>query len=83
MTNRYELHHSTLFQGWVSFWNTESDKGKVIPYTYKTIKAAQAEINDFFKDIEDEINSGEREPDEGYDREEFRIYDNINKEYVG
>lgn len=80
MKYRYEVHTWTLCQGWINCWSVCAlDE---TPHTFKTIEAAQAELNEFLADIEAEINSGEREPEEGYDPEEFRIYDNVEEEYV-
>ncbi|GJL80239.1 MAG: hypothetical protein NPINA01_32280 [Nitrospinaceae bacterium] len=78
--HRYEVHTWTLCQGWVNCWTVTALEET--PHTFKTIEAAQAEIDEFFADIEDQINSGERASEEGYDPEEFRIYDNVKRQYV-
>jgi len=49
---------------------------------YQTIKTAQAEIDELFKDINGQIESGERAPDDAYDREDYRIFDTVKGEYV-
>ncbi len=82
MTNIYEVHTWTLCEGWVNGWTVTNEKGKEQPDTYPTIEAAQAEIDELFEDIKNEITSGERSPDDDYDREDYRIYDTENNEYV-
>lgn len=82
MTNIYEVHTWTLCEGWVNCWTVTNEKGKEQPDTYPTIEAAQAEIDELFEDIKNEITSGERSPDDDYDREDYRIYDTENNEYV-
>tara|TARA_B100000780_G_scaffold214702_1_gene154160 strand:+ start:1657 stop:1890 length:234 start_codon:yes stop_codon:yes gene_type:complete len=59
--------------GWDQWSHIEDENGDRLPDLYDTQEAAQAEIDDFFGDIEDQIRSGERQPDEGYDRDGFRI----------
>lgn len=59
--------------GWDQWGHTEDEDGDRLPDLYDTKEAAQAEIDDFFGDIEDQIRSGARQPDEGYDRDGFRI----------
>ena len=67
----------------VNCWMVTDEKGNEQPDTYPTIEAAQAEIDELFEDIENQIKSGERSPDDGFDREDYRIYDRENNEYVG
>ena len=76
----FEVQHYTLCDGWVNCW-TVYEEGDQIgkPQTFATEAEAQAEIDEFFADIEEQIASGEREPDEGYDRDDFRIVE-IGKE---
>lgn len=83
MTGKYEVHIWTLCEGWVNCWMVTDEKGNEQPDTYPTIEAAQAEIDELFEDIENEITSGERSPDDGFDREDYRIYDREKNEYVG
>lgn len=83
MTDIFEVHTWTLCDGWVNCWTVIDEKGNEQPDTYPTIEAAQAEIDDLFNDIENEITSGERSPDDGYNREDYRIYDRKNNEYIG
>ena len=74
MTNKYEVHTWTLCQGWINCW-TVTENGHEVPDTYPTIEAAQIEIDDMFDEIERQIKSGERGPDDGYNRDDYRIYD--------
>lgn len=67
---RYEVRHYTLCDGWINCWMLD-DK----PHAFATIEEAQAELDEFFEDIQAEIDAGDREPDEGYAREDFCIYD--------
>jgi hypothetical protein len=83
MTDNYEVHTWTLCGGWINCWRVTDEKGGEQPDTYSTIEAAQAEIDDLFEDSKNEITSGERSPDDDYNREDYRIYDRGNNEYVG
>ena len=69
---KYEIQHYTLCDGWINPWIIYKD-GKDVPYIFDTKAEAQAELYEFFVDIANEIIRGEREPNEGYDQEEFRI----------
>ena len=82
MIGIYEVHTWTLCEGWVNCWTVTDLKGDVQPDTYPTIESAQAEIDDLFKEVESEIESGNRSSNDGYDREDYRIYDRLNGEYV-
>ena len=70
---KYEVQTYTLCDGFVNTWSTEDAAGNTIPSTFDTREAAQAEIDEFFDDIESEIAAGERGADEGYDRDDFQI----------
>lgn len=70
----YEVQTYTLCDGWVNCWTVyeEGDRdGK--PQTFESEAAAQAELDGFLSDIQEQIDSGERAPDEGYDPEDFRV----------
>ena len=74
MTNRaYEVQTYTICDGWVNCWNVHNEDGTSSPQTFYTHEAAQAEIDEFLDDIREEIGLGNRQPDEGYSRSEFRI----------
>ena len=49
--------------GWVNCWTVTDEQGIEQLERYQIIKTAQAEIDELFKDIESEIESGERAPD--------------------
>ncbi len=83
MSNNFEVHEWTLCDGWSNCWTVTDKHGNEQPDTYPTIEEAQAEIDEFFAGFEADIKAGERAPDEGYDREEFRIFDIQKSEYVG
>lgn len=69
----YEVQHHTLCEGWVNNWIVYDEDGVGTPETFRTYTAAKAALDEFFDDIADEIAVGQRAPDEGYDRSEFRI----------
>lgn len=64
----FEVQQWTLCQGWVNTWSVDDQ-----PQRFETLEAAQAELDEFFDDIQAEIDRGERDPEEGYAREDFRI----------
>ena len=82
MRNNFEVHTWTLCEGWINCWTVTDENGIEQPDNYPTIKAAQLEIDELFDDIEQEIKSGERSPDEAYDRDDYRIFDTVKSEYV-
>ena len=65
---RYEVLHFTICGGWINCWFIDD-----MPQTFASRAEAQAEIDEFLDDIRNEILHGEREPDNGYDPEDFRI----------
>jgi len=65
---RYEVQHFTLCDGWINCWTVDDH-----PQTFASRSEAQAELNELFDDITQQIKDGDRAPDEGYDRDEFRI----------
>jgi len=74
------VHTWTICEGWVNCWTVTDEHGDEQLSRYQTIETAQAEIDELFEDIESEIESGERAPDEGYDRDDYRIFDTVNGE---
>lgn len=64
----FEVQHYTHCQGWVNTWLVDDQ-----PQRFTTREEAEAELAEFLADIEAEIASGEREPDNGYSADEFRI----------
>jgi len=76
MTNepiKYEVQQYTLCDGWINTWSVIDENDVSTPDIFDSLKEAKGELDDFFKDIEDDIKSGFRQSDLGYDREEFRI----------
>lgn len=69
----YEVQHHTFCDGWVNNWIVYDEDDTGTPETFETYAAARAALDEFFTDIADEIAAGQRAPEEGYDRSEFRI----------
>jgi hypothetical protein len=69
----YEIQHHTQCDGWLNTWAITEVDGSETLETFPTIAAAQAALDEFFDDVQDEIEAGQREADQGYDRSEFRI----------
>lgn len=82
MKHMYEVHTYTLCDGWVNCWSTIDENHKEEPTTFETIKEAQTEIDELMQDIKYQIDAGERNPDEAYDPEDYRIFNNQTKKYV-
>lgn len=68
----YEVQTRTLCDGWVNTWHIE-ENGVFSPETFPTREAAQAALDEFFAEIAEEIEVGQRAPNEGYGEDEFRI----------
>jgi hypothetical protein len=68
----WEVQHHTLCQGWINTWSEEVD-GVSRPLIYPSQAEAQFELQEFLREIAEEIAYGERDPDNGYDAEEFRV----------
>ena len=70
---KYEIQHNTWCDGWVNTSLTTDDDGNEIPLVFATQADAQAELDDYMGEINDQIASGERGPDHGYAPDAFRI----------
>ncbi len=70
---KYEVQHHTLCDGWINTWTVIDHENREQPDTFETAAEAQTAIDDFFDDIAAEIARGERDADEGYDRDEFCV----------
>ena len=70
---KYEVQTYTLCQGWINCWQVIDAQGNETKQVFDTEEEAKAELEEFLADIAAEIFHGEREPDEGYDPEDFRI----------
>jgi hypothetical protein len=68
----WEVQHHTICQGWINTWSEEVD-GVSRPLIYPSQAEAQFELQEFLREIAEEIAYGERDPDNGYDAEEFRV----------
>lgn len=77
MKTRYEVQTFTLCDGWINTWSVSEQAGDdtftEIPETFATHAKAQAALDEFLAEIQEEIASGQRTPDEGYEPEEFRV----------
>jgi len=69
----YEVQHFACNTGWANTWTIESPDGSSEPETFESAEAAQAAIDEMFAELEAEIAAGQRDPDDLYDRDEFRI----------
>lgn len=67
---RYEVQHYTLFYGWVNTWAYAETDGVMQPETFATAEEAQAALDEFLADIEQEVEAGQMAP---HDRDEFRV----------
>lgn len=65
---RYRVLQFTLCDGWVNTWQVDDE-----PKTFDSYAVARAELDDFLAEIQAEIASGERDPDNGYSADDFRI----------
>ena len=68
----WEVQHHTICQGWINTWSEEVD-GVSRPLIYPSQAEAQFELQEFLREIAEEIAYGERDPDNRYDAEEFRV----------
>ena len=73
MRKQWELQNWTFVDDWVNTSTTENEQGEEVPLVFNTRAEAQAELDDFMSTIEGQIESGEREPDHGYDQNDWRI----------
>ena len=73
MRKQWELQNWTFVDGWINTSTEENEKGEEVPLVFNTRAEAQTELDEFMGEIADQIESGEREPDHGYDRNDWRI----------
>ncbi len=74
---KYEVQQYTLCDGWVNTGKIYDGNCIEQPEVFDSEEQAQAELDAFFQEIENEIQDGERSADNGYDREDFRVVVNI------
>jgi hypothetical protein len=65
----YEVQEDMFCGGWTNAWTDQDDE----PVRYDSRQAAQNDLDEFLSGIEDQIQNGERQPDEGYDADTFRV----------
>lgn len=70
---KYEVQHYMLCSGWINTWLVCDEDNNEIPQVFDTKEEAQAELDEFLTDIQEEIETGERKAYEGYAMDEFRI----------
>ena len=66
----YEVQHYTLFYGWINTWSYAEADGVMQPETFATAAEAQAALDEFFNDLEEEVAAGQMA---SHDRDEFRV----------
>ena len=71
----------TVCDGWINTWMIHESE-KTEPETFNSIEDAKAAINEFIREINEEIEYGERGEEDGYSEEDFRIRECITKHNV-
>jgi hypothetical protein len=71
--SKYEVQTFCICGGWQNVWHITEADGTERPETFETKHEATSALVEFLEDIQNEINAGHRQPDEGYSREEFRV----------
>jgi hypothetical protein len=69
----FEIQTLTLCDGWTNTWTIHHEDGSSEPERFATKAEAQAALDEFLAEIAEEIAIGIREPDQGYDWQDFRI----------
>lgn len=67
----YEVQENCLFGGWTNTWSYEDWAGKDIPTTFDTKEDAEAELDWFFQECQEAVDSGNMT--DIPDRNDFRI----------
>ena len=67
---RYEVQQYTLLDGWINTWSYAEGDGVMQPETFATADEAQAALEEYFQDLEEEVRTGQSGP---YSRDEFRV----------
>lgn len=70
---KYEVQHYTLCDGWINTWCLCEDGEIQSMQVFDSEEEAQAELDEFLRETNEEIAYGERDPDDGFNPEEFRI----------
>ncbi len=69
----YEIQTFTLCDGWINTWRIIQKDNTEIPETFATADEAWQALYEFLHEIQEEIDAGDRSPDEGYSFEDYRI----------
>ena len=64
----------TICEGWVAA-GMIGEGDAAYPSSYDTLEEAVAEVVDFFSDVDQQIADGDREAEDGYDPDDWRIRD--------
>lgn len=73
MKSRYEIQTFMLCGGWVNTWHIIEQDNTETPETFATEADAQQALDEFLREIQEEIYDGHRSPDESYSLDDFRI----------
>jgi hypothetical protein len=73
MNTRYEIQTFTLCGGWINTWRIIEQDNSETPETFATEAETRQALDEFLKEIQEEIDAGHRLPDEGYSLDDFRI----------
>ena len=65
----YEVQHYTMLYGWANVWLYD-EGGGLQPETFATKEAAEAALDEYLEDLEEECDAGHTGP---YSRDEFRV----------
>jgi hypothetical protein len=68
---QYEVQHYTILYGWVNTWAYAEADGVMQPETFATAAEAQAALDEFLEDIEEEAAAGQMA---SYRSSEFRVW---------
>ena len=66
----YEVQHYTLCDGWINTWSYAESDGVMQPETFTTADEAQAALDEYFQDLEEEVLAAQSR---AYSRDDFRI----------
>lgn len=69
----FEIQHFTICDGWVNTWTVHRKDGTSEPECFTSKIEAQAALDEFLAEIAEEIDLGIRDPEQGYDAQDFRI----------
>lgn len=73
MNTRYEIQNFTLCAGWTNTWFIIDKDNSETPETFASEAEAQQALDEFLREIQEEINAGQLSPDAGYSLDDFRI----------